>query len=155
MKATIGRRSAVSGRAARRLEDVGDVNCWAGANRELAKCEATLGDPDPARERLSAVIERMPVLPMQEIAKPRTLDSAADVFFADGRYDEAGVTLGVALAAELPAEYQRQRDPELREMRDHLAHVLGEPRLRELTTQGESLGLDEALAQTRTWLAIR
>jgi predicted ATPase/class 3 adenylate cyclase/tetratricopeptide (TPR) repeat protein len=137
---------------ARRLEDVGDVNCWAGALRALARCEAALGDTDPAQEKLAAVIDRMPVLPMQEITKPRTLDAAAELFLAERRYDEAGITLGAALAAELPAEYGRQRDPELQEVRDQLVEVLGESEVEDLTSAGESLGLDEALARTRTWL---
>ena len=138
---------------ARRLEDVGDVNCWAGAERALAKCEAALGDPDPARERLAAVIDRMPVLPMQEIAKPRTLDAVAELFLAEGRYDEAGITLGAALAAELPPEYQRQRNPELQDLRNKLVEVLGEAEAERLTGEGRSLALDAAIGQVRDWLA--
>lgn len=94
----------------------------------------------------------MPVVPMQEIAKPRSLDSAAEVFLAEGRYDEAGVTLGAALAAELPAEYQRQRDPELQEVRDKVVSAIGESEAERLIRQGESFGLEAAVEQIYGWL---
>jgi hypothetical protein len=52
----------------------------------------------------------------------------------------------------LPAEYARQRDPEPQDVRDQLVEFLGESKVASLTGEGESLGLDEALARTHTWL---
>ena len=142
------------GAGAHRLEDVGDVNCWAGANRALAKCESAVGQTDPAAERLVAVIERMPVLPMQEIAKPRTLDAAAEVFLAAEQYEHAAITLGAALAAELPEEYGRVRDPDLQVVRDKLAETRGESETEGLIGEGRSLGLEAALENVRRWLTL-
>jgi hypothetical protein len=68
-------------------------------------------------------------------------------------YDEAGITLGAALAAELPAEYQRRRDPELQELRDELVSAIGKAEAERLTAEGGSLALDTALGQVRGWLA--
>jgi predicted ATPase/class 3 adenylate cyclase/tetratricopeptide (TPR) repeat protein len=135
-----------------RLEDVGDVNCWGGASRWLARCEAALGQTDAARRRLVAVLDRMPVLPMQEMVKPRLLDAAAEVFLADGDHREAAVTLGAALAANLPDEYSTLRDPDLEVVRNRAVEALGENEVERLIAEGTSLGLDEALAFVREWL---
>ena len=137
---------------AQRLEDVGDVNCWGGASRALARCEAALGQTEPARARLSAVIGRMPVLPMQDIVKPRTLDTAAEVFLAMGTYDRAGVAVGAALAAELPAEYARVRDPDLEEARTRVIEAIGATEAERLIAEGKSLDIDEALGAIHEWL---
>ncbi len=138
---------------AQRLEDVGDVNCWGGASRALARCEAALGQTEPARARLSAVIERMPVLPMQDIVKPRTLDTAAEVFSAMGTYDRAGIILGAALAAELPAEYSKVRDPELQIERSKVIEAIGETEAERRIAEGRAMNVDEALAVAHGWLA--
>ena len=136
-----------------KLEDVGDANCWAGANRYLARCEARLGDTGPARARLVEVIDRMPVLPMQEVVKPRTLDSVAEVMLLASDHVHAGVLLGAALAAELPAEYGRIRGPELEALRAELVGAVGEPEAERLIAEGRSLDVDEALRYSREWLA--
>ena len=138
---------------ARRLEDVGDMNCWAGAIRHLATCEAALGQTGVASERLVAVIDSMPVLPMQEIVKPRTLDSAAEVLLVAERHDQAGVLLGAALAVELPAEYGTMRDPQLEAARRSLVEVVGESEAERLISEGGSLTIDDALAKAHGWLA--
>lgn len=137
---------------AQRLEDVGDVNCWGGASRALARCEAALGETAPARVRLSAVIDRMPVLPMQDIVKPRTLDTAAEVLLAMGTYDRAGVVVGAALAAELPAEYARVRDPDLQEARTRVIEAIGATEAERLIAEGKSMDIDAALGAIHEWL---
>lgn len=140
---------------AHRLEEVGDVNCWAGANRALARCETPLGYMDSARARLVAVIDRMPVLPMQDMAKPRTLDAAAELFLAAESFDRAGITLGAALAAELPAEYSKVRDPDLQAVRDTLHRAVGEAEVERLIAKGRAMSIDESLALARGGLATR
>ncbi len=138
---------------ASRLDDVGDPNCWAGASRTLASCEIHMGQIDSAAQRLGAVIDRMPVLPMQDIVKPRTLDVAVEWLLATGDAERAAITLGSALAPELPAEYNKRRAPELEELRHRVVVALGAPDEAErLIGEGRALGLDEALEQARRWL---
>ncbi len=138
---------------ASRLDDVGDPNCWAGASRTLASCEIRMGQIDSAAQRLIAVIDRMPLLPMQDIVKPRTLDVVVEWLLANGNAERAAITLGSALAPELPAEYNKRRGPELEELRDRVVAALGATdEADRLIGDGRSLGLDEALDQARNWL---
>ncbi len=70
--------------AASHLEDCGDMSCWAATNRTLAMGEAALGSTERARERMVALIEAVPDLPIPEVAKPRAVDAAVDVLVAAG-----------------------------------------------------------------------
>src|SRR5690606_9436556 len=54
------------------LDDLGDVSCWANALRWLSHSETALGMTDRARRRVAEVIARFSLLPMQEVALPRT-----------------------------------------------------------------------------------
>jgi predicted ATPase len=137
---------------ATRLDDVGDANCWAGASRTLASCEVRTGSTDSAADRLLAVIDRMPLLPMQEVAKPRTLDVAAELLFAVGSSARAAITLGSALAPEIPAEYNKRRLPELQALRDRLGEVLGVEEMERLVAEGDAFDLDDAIRTVRGWL---
>ncbi len=137
---------------ATRLEDVGDANCWAGATRYLTQCEAVLGDPDSAARRLVAVIDRLPVLPMRDVHEARTMDTAVEIFLASGDHERAVLALGTSLAAELPAEYGRVRDPELEALRQRVVHAICESETDRLTERGAAMATGDAVHQIRRWL---
>lgn len=90
---------------------------------------------------------------MQDIAKPRTLDVAAEVLVAARRFDQAGIILGAALAAKLPTEYSKVRDTEQQRIQDNLVAAIGEDQAERLVAEGRALGVDEALSRARGWLA--
>jgi predicted ATPase len=131
------------------LDDVGDANCWANSGRGLAKCEAVLGEVESAGRRVAAVIDRIPVLPMQEIHKPRTVDAAVVALLAGGNHELAGAALGTAMAADLPAEYQRIRVPELQEYREELEAAVGAEEAERLIDEGAAIGVDDMLERLR------
>ncbi len=139
--------------AAGHLEDCGDVSCWAGSSRRLAMAEAALGRVDDARKRVAAVIDSMPILPMKEVAGPRTLDAAAEVLCAAGLDSQAAVVLGRAVATEFPVETIFPREPRHDAMRSLLLDRLGDAETRRLMADGEALTVDACLSQARTWLA--
>ncbi|MDH3606365.1 MAG: adenylate/guanylate cyclase domain-containing protein [Acidimicrobiia bacterium] len=138
---------------AKRLEDVGDLSCWAGALRFMAMSEAALGNPDPARKRVATVIDTMPVLPMHEVVKPRTLDAAAEVLTASGMYKEAATALGRAVASELPGPSVIPRDGVHESVRDRLVEQLGAEEVKRLEAEGAALEVDEILGKARGWLS--
>lgn len=85
---------------------------------------------------------------MQDIAKPRRLDAAAEVFLAMGRFDAAATTVGAALAAE----YSKVRDPDLQAVPEKAIETLGRTEADKLIAEGASQSIDEALAAVRHWL---
>ena len=138
-------------RGARLLETVGDVSCWAGATRHLAATEVNVGRSAAAAERLVAVIDRIPSLPMQEIAKPRTLDGAARVLLSTGRIEDAATILGMSLAIELP-QSSLPRESELAALREELSEKLGVEELERLLDRGRAMEIDDALELARSGL---
>lgn len=139
--------------AARMLDEVGDVNCWAVSTRSLARCEAAIGKFHEAAQRLALVIDRIPVLPMQSTSKARILDSAADVLQAWHRDTQAAVILGTCLAVEgLPEDFVSVRNRELGAVREAMVDRLSEADLDRLLNEGAALTVDEALAKVRAWL---
>ncbi len=138
--------------AARHLEDMGDMNCWASSTRRLATAEAALGSPDPARARLAATIEAMPILPMHEIHKPRVLDAAAEVLLAAGLVAASAFALGRAEATELPVSTIFPREPRLDAVRDEIVRRLGPDESARLRAEGAASSVDDALAQIHRWL---
>ncbi len=141
--------------AAGHLEDMGDMNCWANSSRRLATAEAALGSPDVARERLVAVIEAMPILPMKEIHTPRTLDAAAEVLLAAGLVDSAAFALGRAEAMELPMPTIFPRETRHAAVRTEIEKRLGAGEAERLRAEGAAATADDALRQVRSWLRGR
>jgi hypothetical protein len=137
--------------AARLLDMVGDVNCWATSTRGLARCETALGDTGSSASRLLAVLDRMPTMPMPEITKPRVLDAIAELVLADGRFEEGGVLLGASIAAPSPPGAVI-RPVELETMRVQAVDQLGEAETERLFALGADLDVDSALERGRTIL---
>ncbi|HSI99108.1 MAG TPA: adenylate/guanylate cyclase domain-containing protein [Patescibacteria group bacterium] len=134
-------------RGVTQLEETGDLFCWATTSRGLADAEVALGRIEQARQRLAEVIRRMPVLPMPEIAKPRTLDISAVVLAAMGRPRDAAAVLGWAREVELPMQAPR-RGEKHQALSDRLEAELGADVLDELMAEGARLDADELLART-------
>ena len=133
------------------LDDVGDSNCWAGATRHLVACDNTSGDFDRAANRLDAVMERMPVLPMQEVHKPSTLDSMAETLMEAGKMADGIRLLGCSLAISLPEAVIRPTH--LERLRKRAIEEVGEEKAQSLFEEGQDLELDVALARGRVLLA--
>jgi predicted ATPase/class 3 adenylate cyclase len=134
--------------AARLLDMVGDVNCWAASTRGLARCETALGDTNSAASRLLAILDRMPTLPMPEITKPRTLDAIAEALLVAGRLEEGGLLLGAAIAAPFtPGAVIRPAELEV--IRTNAIEQLGEIEAERLFAEGAKLDLDGALERGR------
>ncbi|HEY5651333.1 MAG TPA: hypothetical protein VIW46_07790 [Acidimicrobiia bacterium] len=137
--------------AARLLDMVGDVNCWATSTRGLARCETALDDTASASRRLLAALDRMPTMPMPEITKPRTLDAIAETVLAAGHSQEGGMLLGAAIAAPFSPEAVI-RPKELESIRATAVEQLGESEAERLFARGAELDLDEALEFARPFL---
>ncbi|HSM43872.1 MAG TPA: adenylate/guanylate cyclase domain-containing protein [Acidimicrobiia bacterium] len=128
------------------LDEVGDANCWAGATRHLVACDLASGHLDRAAARLEAVMERMPVLPMQHLHKPSTLDAIAETLLEAGRSEDAGRLIGLSLS--IPSDPEAAiRPAHLESLRQRVSDLLGEDEAKQLYEQGASLELDEALEQ--------
>jgi predicted ATPase/class 3 adenylate cyclase len=138
--------------AAPHLADCGDVNCWASSSRGLAHAEGELGRPRQAAGRIAAVIDQLPILPMAEVHVPRTLDQAARVLQLGGRFDEAAVVFGKALATEFPAESVFPRDELHGRIRSALEERFDPAELERLMEEGGACDSDEVLRRARTWL---
>jgi len=136
--------------AAALLDTVGDANCWATSTRIVAKCEIGLGMTDATAGRLLAIIDRMPVLPMQELAIPRTIDRAAALLLAVGRHSEGTILLGCSLATDLSGARLRVLD--LEELRERAVGALGAAESERLLAEGADLDIHEALERARRWL---
>ena len=134
------------------LDDVGDVNCWAGASRVLAICELSWGDVGSAAARIDAVMERMPVLPMQAVHKAGTLDSMSETLLAGGRLEEGALLLGTSLATPSSPE-SVIRPARLAELRGKAIELLGLDVADRLFEEGSVVDLDAALEQGRSLLA--
>jgi predicted ATPase/class 3 adenylate cyclase len=134
------------------LGDCGDVNCWASSSRGLAHAEGELGRPQPAAGRIAAVIEKLPILPMVELHVPRTLDQAARVLQLGGRFDQAAVVLGTALATEFPSDTIFSRDELHERIRSALEERFDPAELERLMEEGGACDSDEVLRRARTWL---
>jgi predicted ATPase/class 3 adenylate cyclase len=134
-------------RGAGHLEDIGDLFCWATTTRALADSEVKLGKTASARRRIAEVVRRMPLLPMPEIAKPRTMDVVVGVLIAIGEVRHAAVTFGWASAAELPAPVPSRAGTH-RALRESLEAQLGADTLEELMAAGAVLDPDELLARS-------
>ena len=139
------------GEAASLLDLVGDVSCWANSTRRLARCELALGDSTGAAARLLAVLDRMPTLPMPEMAKPMTLDAVAEVLLDAGYIEEGTTVLGAAVAAPFTPEAVI-RPTELEAMRGKAAELLGEAKAERLLAEGGGLDVDDALERGRAQL---
>ncbi len=135
------------GEAAALLQDMGDLSCWATSTRYLALAEASLGETSGAARRISAVIDLMPALPMQEVATPRTLDAAARVLAEAGDLRGAAVVLGKAMALEIPPSSLIDRAAAHVSLRGTVVDGLGEPTASALLAEGAALGPEEALAK--------
>ena len=146
-----GEAKAPLAEAASLLDMVGDVNCWANSTRGLARCEIALGEVVPAANHLLEVLERMPTLPMHEIAKPRTLDAIADALVGAGWYEDGGTLLGAALVAPFSPEAV-VRPIELEEIKAKAVDELGAAEAERLFAKGAELDVDEALEQGRRLL---
>ncbi len=133
------------------LEDCGDISCWATSSRYLATAESALGQHGSAKQRLAAVIEQLPVLPMPEITKPRSLDGAAEILLAAGAHSQAAVVLGRAMAVEYPPTVF-DRDASHQAVRDGVVEHLGEDAAAGFLAEGEALATDEALGKALAWL---
>ena len=136
------------GHAAHLLDGVGDANCWAGATRNLAACELVMGDVESAATRLDTVMDRMPVLPMQDVHKPSTLDTMAEILLHAGRAQDAAPLVGLALVTPSSPEAQI-RPATLDRIREQTLDLLGEEDAQRLFREGEKLGMDEALKRGR------
>jgi predicted ATPase/class 3 adenylate cyclase len=137
--------------AANLLDLVGDVNCWANSTRGVVRCDVALGGIGSAAPRLLEVLDRMPTLPMHDVAKPRTLDAVAEMAIAAGLHKDGGVLLGTALAAPFPPE-SVLRPAELEEIRSKAVEHLGAAEAERLFEAGAALSLDEALERGRQLL---
>ncbi len=138
--------------AARLLDMVGDVNCWGNSTRGLARCETELGDTSAAADRLLAVLERMPSMPMPETTKPRVLDAIAELAIAAGWLEDGGVLLGAAIAAPFdPGAVIRP--VELEAIREEAISKLGEAEAERLFAEGADLDVDDALERGRPILS--
>jgi predicted ATPase/class 3 adenylate cyclase len=138
--------------AAGRLQDVGDLACWATSLRGLARVEAELGHHARAVELMGMVLEATPRLPMPEVVRPRTLDTLAEVLTAAGEHRHAAVVLGCAEVTEFPMTSIMPRIDHAG-LRSRLAEQLGAGVVDELCREGAALDPDDCLARARDWLA--
>lgn len=116
----------------------------ASSSRQLALCETAAGRVGRAASLLDSVLDRMPVLPMQEVHKPSTLDAIAEALLAAGRHEVGGTLLGTSLATASVPE-ATIRPAHLEELRERATELLGEDHAEELFALGAELELDEAL----------
>jgi hypothetical protein len=144
--------AAVLEQSAGHLEESGDLSCWAGASRGLADSQSRLGLTDPARRRLAEVIRRLPVLPMQEVARPRALDAVAAVLIRGGQPRDGAVILGWCESHELRIQTIIPRSERLRELHDEVVTALGADDAEHLLAQGAGMTADDLLRQAIPWL---
>jgi hypothetical protein len=144
--------SAHLGEAARELQQMGDLNCWAASLRRKASVDAARDEPDAARAALVTAIEALPLLPMQEVHTPRSLDTAAQVLLAAGLEDEAAFALGRAMAMDIAVPLLTPREPLHATLTTQLEGRLGEGRCAELMAEGEGAGVEEAVTTVTDWL---
>ncbi len=137
---------------ARLLDDVGDANCWAGASRTLALCELELGDIQSAAGRIESTIQRIPVLPMQEVHKAAALDAIIETLLAVGRTEEGALLLGTSLV--IPSQPGAVvRPARQKEYRERTTELLGSTEAERLFEEGSTVDLDTALSRGRELLA--
>jgi hypothetical protein len=144
--------SAHLGEAARELQQMGDLNCWAGSMRRKASMDAARGQTEAAREALVAAIEALPLLPMPEVHTPRSLDTAAEVLLAAGLEPEAAYALGRAMAMDIPVPLLIPREPLHESLARQLAQRLDADGYAVHVAQGEHADTDEAVARVTGWL---
>jgi predicted ATPase/class 3 adenylate cyclase len=138
--------------AADQLDDLGDLNCWAASLRRLAESESALGMWDSAGGHLAEVIARFDLLPMQEVALPRTLDAVAKVALGAGDHEVAARVLGCAEQVPFDVETVIPRASVLEGMASELDQVLGTMRFEELRAEGAELNPLQCLNEARVWL---
>jgi predicted ATPase/class 3 adenylate cyclase len=138
--------------AADQLADVGDISCWATASRGLALCEAATGSADRGAGPIVAVIAELPHLPMQEVAVPRTLDTAATVLTALERFEEAAFVLGCAQRTPFEVQTVLPRSARLDRVRAELAEALPAEAFDRAWNEGAETAPLECLARARSWL---
>jgi tetratricopeptide (TPR) repeat protein len=138
--------------AADQLDDLGDLNCWAASLRRLAESESALGMWDSAGGHLAEVIGRFDLLPMQEVALPRTLDAVAKVALGAGDHEVAARVLGCAEKVPFDVETVIPRASVLEDMASELDQVLGTMRFEELRAEGAELEPLQCLNEARVWL---
>jgi predicted ATPase/class 3 adenylate cyclase len=133
------------------LQECGDMNCWATANRGQAVSEAKTGAHEAARRRLAAVIGTIPRLPKREIHELRSADAVTQVLAGAGDYERAAVSLGLARTIqteEVSFAIDRGHD----DMRDKIAAALGEEETESLLAEGASMTVMDGLTTFRAWL---
>ncbi len=138
--------------AATLLQDMGDLSCWATSSRALARVETALGATSDAARRVAAVIDLMPALPMQEVAIPRTLDTAAEVLAAKGDLHAAARVLGRTMGIETPPSVILDRAAGLDSLRERLTTSLGDGLVEQLIGDGNTMSTEDALELARTAL---
>ena len=141
----------VLSRGVAHLEAVGDHSCWGTTSRALAGAEVDLGRTDAARRRVLEVIRRLPQLPMQEVAKPRTLDVAMQVLAAIGQPREAAIILGHVSSTELPVPAPTRAQAHAA-VRETLERELGAEELERLMAEGATRDLDALLDRAEALL---
>ncbi|HSJ29423.1 MAG TPA: hypothetical protein VLB67_14545 [Acidimicrobiia bacterium] len=138
--------------AADQLAEVGDMSCWATSSRGAALCGAATGSADRGAGRAAAVIAELPRLPMQEIAVPRTLDTAATVLTALERFEEAAFVLGCAERTPFEVKTVLPRSARLEAVRATLTDALPPEEFDRAWNEGAETEPLECLAQARDWL---
>lgn len=136
--------------ASEQLDDLGDLFCWANATRWLAHCQLVLGYVDEPRARLLEVIDRFDLLPMPEIATPRTVDLLVATLVADGHWERAALTLGCAetVPFDVPTVIPRT----LEEARLRIEQAIGVDACDRLRAEGSEIPPRVLLDEARAWL---
>jgi hypothetical protein len=107
---------------------------------------------DSAGGHLAEVIARFDLLPMQEVALPRTLDAVAKVTHGAGDNEIAARVLGCAEKVPFDVETVLPRASVLEELAAKLDEALGTTRFEVLRAEGAALEPRELLTQARLWL---
>jgi predicted ATPase/class 3 adenylate cyclase len=136
------------------LEEIGDLFCWATTTRALADAEVELGRVEAGRAHMEEVLRRVPLLPMPEVSKPRSLDIAAQVLLGLGEDEEAAIIFGRAAGTPLPSP-SGIREQKLAQLRERLEARLGRERLERLMAEGATLDLEDTLARTLSLLEAK
>ncbi len=144
--------AAAFAKGAGMLEDCGDLACWATSSRYLADAEARIGRAHDARGRVASVIRRLPLLPMQEVAIPRTLDAAASVLTHAGPPEAAARVIGWSLANPLPVPTFLPRTRILEALRSEVVESLGQEEAERLMAEGAATPTADLVTSALAWL---
>src|SRR5690606_8773885 len=114
--------------------------------------ETALGMTDRARRRVADVIARFSLLPMQEVALPRTLDAVVVTLLGAKTPVRAAVALGCAESVPFPVESAIPRASVLEELAESVEAALGTDEAVRLRAEGAALDPLQFLEQARGWL---